>query len=181
MNTVCRQDAGPHAPGARHLAVVVSRRDEVEAALAEAARVVGEASARLSIVGVPARRPVVNHLAALSGAVTYEELAEEARREAVGAARLAALSAPACAQTTYRCVPSLGAACLLRALREGMFCALVLSRRPPRADRRRVQAAARAGGAPIVLVAPAARVAPALPAMPAAIASPLATPPAPAP
>jgi len=144
--------------GARHLALVVQRRDDVGAALAVAARLSDGACLRLSVIGIPVQRPIVNHLAPMSGAISFDQLVEEAAEDACQAARLAALSAPAFAETTYRCIDSWRAPCLLGALRDGVFCALVLSGRPERrSDRRRLAAAAREGGSRMVLVAEATR------------------------
>lgn len=144
------------APGAcarpRHIGVVVQRHDQVDAALEQAVRIADGHCLRLSIIGIAVQRPIINHLAPLSGAVSYEQLMAEAESDAACAARLAALGAPACACVTYRCVEGWRVPWLLNGLRQGDFNALVLGARPERrSDRRRVAAAAREGIVTLVL------------------------------
>jgi hypothetical protein len=139
--------------GVRSIALVVQRRDQVNDALGVCADLAGGGCLRLAVIGIPVQRPIVNHLAPLSGAVSFDQLSDEATEDAFCAARLAALSAPSFAETTYRCLEDWRAPCLLGALREGLFGALVLSGRPERRnDRRRLEGAAREGSARIVMV-----------------------------
>src|SRR5271163_2059270 len=154
--TTARDDGTPE-PWAgrrvRHLAVVVQQRRQVEGAMAAVERLTAGASLRLSIIGIPVQRPIVNHLAPLSGAVSFDQLADEAAEDAACAARLAVASAPVCAEATYRCIGDWRAPCLLKGLRDGVFCALVLGGGHPerRADRRRLAGAARDGAVRVVV------------------------------
>jgi len=137
----------------RHIAVVVQQRTQVDGAMAAVERLAAGGCLRLSVIGIPVQRPVVNHLAPLSGAVSFDQLSDEAVEDASCAARLAVLAAPSHAEATYRCLDDWRAPCLLGGLRDGAFCALVLGGGRPerRADRKRLASAARDGGTRVVI------------------------------